>query len=91
MVNLALGAARALSNTGVTVNTISPGMIDTPSLSVWLADVGQHNGLGNARAPIEAFVLEHHVHRSVVSRSDPPVRGTPCPARPPRCRAPHWC
>lgn len=65
MVNMTLGAAKALANTGVTVNTVSPGMIETPSLSAWLMEVGKQQGLGDDRTRIEAFVLQNYVHQTV--------------------------
>jgi 3-oxoacyl-[acyl-carrier protein] reductase len=47
MVNLTLSLARSLSRTGVTVNAISPGMIQTPAIDSWLALIGEENGWGD--------------------------------------------
>jgi NAD(P)-dependent dehydrogenase (short-subunit alcohol dehydrogenase family) len=64
MTNMALGAAKALANTGVTVNAISPGMIDTPGVSGWLDEVGRQQGLAT-RAEVEQFVLRTYVIQTV--------------------------
>lgn len=65
IVNLSLGAAKALANTGITVNTVSPGMIYTPAIESWLRAVGDQQGWGDDQARSEAFVLEHYVRQTV--------------------------
>jgi NAD(P)-dependent dehydrogenase (short-subunit alcohol dehydrogenase family) len=64
LVNLTLSLSKALARTGVTVNTVSPGLIRTPFLEGWLAGIGQHMGWDGtsfetleARATSEMFPL----------------------------------
>lgn len=72
MVNISLGLSKALASTGVTVNTVSPGMIDTPSIGQWFDDIAKQQGWENDRKRVEEFVLREYVHQTVnrVGRAD---------------------
>lgn len=50
MVNLALSLSKALRGTGITVNAISPGMIQTPAIDQWLRSIGDEHGWGDDEA-----------------------------------------
>ncbi|MFQ3894812.1 SDR family NAD(P)-dependent oxidoreductase [Sphingobium sp. R-7] len=50
MVNLTLSLSKALSRTGITVNAISPGMIQTPAIDSWLRSIGEEHGWGDDEA-----------------------------------------
>jgi 3-oxoacyl-[acyl-carrier protein] reductase len=65
MVNMSLGLSKALANTGVTVNTVSPGMIDTPSIGQWFDDIAKQQGWGSDRKRVGEFVLREYVHQTV--------------------------
>ncbi|MDB5440578.1 MAG: 3-oxoacyl-[acyl-carrier-protein] reductase [Caulobacteraceae bacterium] len=65
MNNMALGASKALANTGVTVNTVAPGMIDTPAIENWFRNIGDQQGWGGDRDRTVAYVLENYVHQTV--------------------------
>lgn len=65
MNNFTFNLSRALANTGVTVNGISPGLTVTPVLEEWLATVAEQNGLGHDVKKGEEFVLKNIVHLSV--------------------------
>ena len=71
MYTLTLGLSKALSNTGVTVNAISPGMIYTPGLELFLNDVASRMGFGSDRAKTEAFVLKEFVPQTVSRMGQP--------------------
>lgn len=58
MVNLTLGAAKALGRTGVTVNSVSPGMINTPAIDEWLESIGKEQGWGGDRGKSLEFALK---------------------------------
>lgn len=63
LMNLTLSLSKALARTGVTVNTVSPGLIRTPMLEGWLGGIAQHMGWEGdfeaieARATAEMFPL----------------------------------
>jgi 3-oxoacyl-[acyl-carrier protein] reductase len=63
--NFTFNLSRALANSGVTVNGISPGMTITPMLEQWLSSMAAANGLGHDVAKGEEFVLKHVVHLTV--------------------------
>lgn len=44
MLNLTASLARSLHDVGVTANTVSPGVILTPAVERWAADLGQQHG-----------------------------------------------
>lgn len=57
MVNLTLSLSKSLRNTGITVNAISPGMIQTPAIDQWLRFIGEENGWGDDQAKSVAHAL----------------------------------
>lgn len=63
--NFTFSLSRALKNTGVTVNGVSPGMTVTPILEAWLESMAENAGLGRDRVKGEAFVLENVFELSV--------------------------
>ena len=65
MNNFTFNLSRALANTGVTVNGVSPGMTVTPMLEDWLAGIADANGLGRDVAKGEEFVLRNLFQLSV--------------------------
>ena len=65
MVGLSMTASRALAGTGVTVNTVSPGMIYTRSVAGWFRAIGAREGWGDDRVRSEAWVLDNVVRQSV--------------------------
>lgn len=65
LVNLSLSLSKSLARTGVTANTVSPGMIQTPAVDGWLRSVGKDQGWGDDRERSEAFVLEHYVRQTI--------------------------
>jgi NAD(P)-dependent dehydrogenase (short-subunit alcohol dehydrogenase family) len=65
IVNLTVSLSKALTLTGVTANTVSPGMIATPALDGWLDGIAQAEGFGADRARTEAYVAENLVQQTV--------------------------
>ncbi len=57
MINMSLGLSKVLKRTGVTVNTISPGMIRTPGLMDFLANFAKKRGWGDDIAKAEEYVV----------------------------------
>jgi len=53
LVNLTVGLAKAVAGTGVTVNSVSPGLILTPSLLGWMQDASRIHGWEGDQAAIE--------------------------------------
>jgi NAD(P)-dependent dehydrogenase (short-subunit alcohol dehydrogenase family) len=58
MVNLSMGLSKTLSGTGVTVNTISPGMIMTGLLQGFLAKFAEKRGWGDDTDRAAEYVLK---------------------------------
>lgn len=58
MVNLTLSLSKALRGSGITVNAISPGMIQTPAIDQWLRSIGDERGWGDDQAKSVAVALE---------------------------------
>jgi 3-oxoacyl-[acyl-carrier protein] reductase len=58
MLNMSLGLSKALSRTGVTSNTVSPGMIRTEGLERFLAGFAEKRGWGDDVAKAEEYVLK---------------------------------
>jgi len=58
MNNMALGLAKALKGTGVTVNTVSPGMIMTPGLKDFLTTFAEKRGWGDDIDQAAQYVLK---------------------------------
>lgn len=67
IVNLGLGTAKTLANSGVTVNTISPGIIYTRSVAAWFRQIGEREGWGDVPKKSEAWVLQNYT-KQLVSR-----------------------
>ncbi|RVT91106.1 SDR family NAD(P)-dependent oxidoreductase [Sphingomonas crocodyli] len=65
MINMTVSLSKALSRTGVTVNTISPGMIQTPAVDAWLDGIAEARGWPGDRAKSMAWVLDNAVHQTV--------------------------
>jgi 3-oxoacyl-[acyl-carrier protein] reductase len=58
MVNMSLGLSKALANSGVTVNTVSPGMIRTPGLEDFLRQFADKRGWGDDLAKAADYILK---------------------------------
>jgi 3-oxoacyl-[acyl-carrier protein] reductase len=58
MNNLTVSLSKALSKTGITVNTISPGIVATETLQQFYMDFGKQNGWGEDWKTIEKKILE---------------------------------
>lgn len=69
--NFTFNLSRALANTGVTVNGVSPGMTVTPMLEKWLANIAEANGLGHDVVKGEEFVLKN-MFKAAVGRLGQP-------------------
>ena len=65
MVNMTLSLSKALKFTGVTSNSVSPGMIATPALEGWLEGIAAEKGYPGDRDKAEAYVVENLVHQTV--------------------------
>jgi len=58
MATMGVSLAKELANTGITVNTVSPGLIRTPELEASFRKRGQREGWGDSWHEIEAKVVE---------------------------------
>ena len=65
LVNLNLGTAKSLANTGITVNAVSPGIIFTRSVRAWFKTIGAREGWGDDMAKSEAWVLKNQFSQMV--------------------------
>ncbi|CAN5183254.1 SDR family NAD(P)-dependent oxidoreductase [soil metagenome] len=65
IINMTISLSRALKMTGVTANTVSPGMIATPALDGWLDGIAEEQGFGDDRQRAEAYVAENVVQQTV--------------------------
>jgi 3-oxoacyl-[acyl-carrier protein] reductase len=63
-INLTVALAKGLSRTGV-VNTVSPGLIETPALKIWMDKVAQANGFGSDMQATRQFILDKYLPQSV--------------------------
>jgi NAD(P)-dependent dehydrogenase (short-subunit alcohol dehydrogenase family) len=63
--NFSLNLSKALANTGITVNTVSPGLIWTPANEAFFADLAVAMGLGNDVQKALDHVLKEHARQSV--------------------------
>jgi NAD(P)-dependent dehydrogenase (short-subunit alcohol dehydrogenase family) len=59
--NLTVSLSKALTSTGITVNTVSPGCIQTPGFETWMSSVGEQMGWPKDLAGMEqAFLKSFH-------------------------------
>lgn len=58
MLNMSLGLSKAISRSGVTSNTVSPGMIRTEGLERFLADFAAKRGWGDDVQKAEEYVVK---------------------------------
>lgn len=65
MVNLTLSLSKNLSGTGITVNTVSPGIIATQAVQNWYRDVAKERGWGTEWSEIERTVLREVLPNTV--------------------------
>jgi 3-oxoacyl-[acyl-carrier protein] reductase len=65
IINLTVSLSKAFARTGVTANTVSPGMVSTPALDEWFENIEREKGWEGDRARTEAWVLEHLVVQTV--------------------------
>jgi len=67
IINLTVSLSKAFANTGVTANTVSPGMIATPSVDEWFDQIAAEKGWDGPDAPrrAEAWAMENIVHQTV--------------------------
>lgn len=65
IINLSVSLSKAFAHTGVTANTVSPGMIRTPALDEWFDALARDKGWEGDRARTEAWVLETIVQQTV--------------------------
>jgi 3-oxoacyl-[acyl-carrier protein] reductase len=72
MTNLTVGLAKVLSKTGVTVNTVSPGMVRTEAFDGLLRAVAEREGLGDDLESAARWMLTNAVRQTVdrVGRPD---------------------
>jgi NAD(P)-dependent dehydrogenase (short-subunit alcohol dehydrogenase family) len=68
--NLSVSVSRALAGTGVTVNTVSPGLIVTPPSQQWLTSLGEQ-GWGDSPEEVERRVTGELLGQSVSSIGRP--------------------
>ncbi len=61
LVNLTVGLAKSLAHTGITVNTVSPGIIATDSVKLFYTGLAGHYGWGS-----DWGVIEHHILTEVL-------------------------
>ena len=65
LVNLSFGLSKALKSTGVTVNTVAGGMIETPLLESFFERTTEAQGFGNDRERTVQFVIENTMRQAV--------------------------
>jgi NAD(P)-dependent dehydrogenase (short-subunit alcohol dehydrogenase family) len=69
--NLTLSLSKQFAGSGVTVNTVSPGMIRTPALDDWLASIAREQGYGADRDKAVQWVLKNSNKQSVARLGEP--------------------
>jgi NAD(P)-dependent dehydrogenase (short-subunit alcohol dehydrogenase family) len=84
MNNLTVGLAKVLSKTGVTVNTVSPGMVATEAYDGMLRAVAEREGLGGDLEAAARWMLANAVRQTVgrVGRPDDIAFAVTCLASP---------
>lgn len=65
ILNLTVSLSKAYAMSGVTANTISPGMIATPAVDEWFDTIAKDKGWEDDRAKTQKWVLENLVHQTV--------------------------
>ncbi|TWH95914.1 NAD(P)-dependent dehydrogenase (short-subunit alcohol dehydrogenase family) [Sphingobium wenxiniae] len=65
LVNLSLGLSKALAGSGVTVNSVSPGLIQTGAADKWLAATARDRGFGDDLKAAEQWVLANSLRQTV--------------------------
>ena len=65
LLNLTVSLSKHLSNSGITVNSISPGIIATPAVKDWYRQVGQQRGWATDWPAIEQGVLREVLPNTV--------------------------
>jgi 3-oxoacyl-[acyl-carrier protein] reductase len=71
LINLSLAVSKTLANTGVTVNTVSPGMVKTGALDQWLVAQAKELGFGDDTEKAVKWVLENSMQQTVNKLSTP--------------------
>lgn len=61
MNNMTVSLSKALAKTGVTVNTVSPGLIATKEVKQWFTEEGKTRGWGTSWDEIEAVAVEEYL------------------------------
>ena len=69
--NLTVGLAKVLSKTGVTVNTVSPGMVRTEAFDGMLRAVAEREGLGDDLEVAAGWMLANVVRQTVDRVGEP--------------------
>jgi len=69
--SMALGLSKTLAFTGVTVNTVTPGMIETSMLDSYFLGIGNQMGWGDDRARSVDYVLKNLHKQSVAQLGQP--------------------
>ena len=69
--NLTLSLSKALAGTGVTSNGIMPGLIYTPQLDSWFAEVAKKQAGSDDPKVGQEFVLKNIVHQTVDRLGEP--------------------
>lgn len=65
ILNLTRGLAKTFSRSGVTANSISPGLVRTPSVETWLRGLAHSFGWGDDWEDIEKNVVEKFVQNHI--------------------------
>jgi 3-oxoacyl-[acyl-carrier protein] reductase len=69
--NLTLGLSKSLAFTGITVNTISPGLIDTPMLDKFIDRTGKAQGMDGDREKTVQHIVQNMLKQSVTRLGTP--------------------
>ncbi len=65
LTNLTVSLAKELSNTGITVNTVSPGLIKTEELEMYYREKAGKKGWGETWEEIEEQIVKHDFPNSI--------------------------
>jgi NAD(P)-dependent dehydrogenase (short-subunit alcohol dehydrogenase family) len=71
MTNLTVGLSKVLTKTGVTVNTVSPGMVRTEAFDGLLRTVADREGLGHDLEAAARWMLTNTVRQTVARVGEP--------------------